>query len=115
MERGPTRQHPSGWLRQMLDGASNAFASRRREATAVRFATAATRGRRQEDRTSQPRGRTADVRRLAAQGLDRTEIARRTALAQDTVSLLLNLPSIEAAETAGGGTFFRLLETRIRD
>jgi hypothetical protein len=55
----------------------------------------------------------ADVRRLAAAGLGRTEIARRTALPQDIVAMLLNLTGEEAAESAADGTFFRALQSRI--
>jgi len=112
MEKNYTPQTRSGWLRELVEGATNAFAFSRRGSTDdVRPRRSRWRAKNAFD----SRARTADVHRLAALGFDRTEIARRTALAQDTVSLLLNLHSLEAAESAGHGTFFRLLETRVHD
>ena len=53
------------------------------------------------------------VRHLASEGATRSEIARRTGISQDIVGMLLNLPPAEAAESAGSGTFFRILKTRM--
>lgn len=57
--------------------------------------------------------RVAQVRKLAATGLDRREIARRTRLSQDTVAMLLNLSTPAPAESAGRGTFFRIFQARM--
>ncbi|MEX2584030.1 MAG: hypothetical protein WD766_12185 [Gemmatimonadota bacterium] len=57
--------------------------------------------------------RAVEVRKLAAAGIDRCEIARRTRMSQDTVGMLLNLSDSEPADSAGEGSFFRILQTRM--
>jgi hypothetical protein len=54
-----------------------------------------------------------EVRQLADEGLPRVEIARRTGLSQDVVGMLLNIAPPEAAESAAGGTFFRILRAQL--
>lgn len=57
--------------------------------------------------------RAAEVRKLAAAGVERHEIARRTRLSQDTVAMLMHLAAVQPAESSGQGTFFRILQTRM--
>ena len=57
--------------------------------------------------------RSAQVRKLAAAGVARHEIARRTRLSHDAVTMLMNLARAESAESSGQGTFFRILQSRI--
>lgn len=59
------------------------------------------------------RARAAVSRQLAAEGFDRTEIARRTGLSHDIISMLLSLETDEPAESSADGSFFRILNTRM--
>ena len=72
-------------------------------------------------RSAAPRGRTANresakrtqsVHALAVQGFSIAEIARRTRISQDAVTMLLNLVPERPAESAADGTFFRILQAR---
>ncbi len=67
---------------------------------------------RRDRRSGKQQRRFAEVRRLAAAGLEPTEIACQTRLSHDTVALLLELVPVDAAVSAGDGTFFRILNSR---
>ena len=123
----PTLDEPKvGIWSELVDGAARAFGFPRRQDFAAQREGAASapaakpkkQSRKASRKEQGPRrvdaGRvTAEAARLAADGVDRVEIARRTGLSQDTIGLLIHLAPTEAAETAAGGTFFRILQARM--
>ena len=103
----------SGLFAGLVDGAARAFSFRK--ATARPAATTADARPTYRGGTTKGdiRSRTPEIQRLAAEGIPTAEIARRTAISQDTVSLLLHLAPTESVDSAGRGTFFRILQTRM--
>ena len=90
-----------GWFTGLVDGAARAFAFGGGTSTAI-------------ERTGDGPGRKIDmkgvklqVQRLAADGHTPADIARRTALSQDTIALLLHLTPVSSDESAAQGTIFR--------
>ena len=102
---------PPSWWGEMVDGARKAFGLAR----GVRPArpTVRTSGKRNKRGKLDYRARASLTRRLAEEGFDTAQIARRTGLSQDTVSMLLNMGSERPEETAGNGKFFRTLQSRV--
>lgn len=99
----------TGWWAGLVDGAVRAF-----RVAAPHKRNAVPAAKKSVKRDPRSNGRSgAKVRDLAAEGMSRPEIARATGLSQDTVALLLNLMPSEPVESAGRGTFFRILETRM--
>ncbi|MEX2571714.1 MAG: hypothetical protein WD737_10490 [Gemmatimonadota bacterium] len=111
MSSGNSVKARGAWLNELVDGAYRAFAFRRDPALKP---PARPRPTKRGKRAARSAERTAsNVAKLAAAGITRQEIARRTGLSQDTVSLLMNLSGSEAAESAGSGTFFRTLQAKL--
>lgn len=100
---------PRAWFHEMSDAARRALGIRRTSTGGKRDRRAAPTRRSRIDLHA----RAAVTRKLADQGFDRVEIARKTRLSQDTVAMLLNLTPAEPVETSGSGTFFRILQTRM--
>jgi DNA-binding CsgD family transcriptional regulator len=101
----------AGWFTGLIDGAARAFAFGGNGSVDSKLTARAGRS----DRKAEKAGRKIDVRglnlqvqRLAADGHTAAEIARRTALSQDTIALLLHLTPSTPDESAGQGTFFRV-------
>ncbi len=118
MSIGTVNEKKNGWFGGLVDGASKALAFGNGSKAPGMAAPAAEReslkGRPAEAgkpvRKVRMKGLTLQVHRLAADGHERAEIARRTALSQDTVALLLHLtPEAPSTpdESAGRGILFR--------
>lgn len=118
MSATTTDSKRAGWLSGLIDGAARAFAFGSGSSTALADVPARSRGTGREKggksgksgkslRKIDMKGVTVQVQRLAADGHPSAEIARQTALSQDTVALLLHLAPAASDETAGRGNFFR--------
>ena len=91
-----------GWFTGLIDGATRVFT----------FGGSSTP---QQERSTDASGRKIDmkgltlqVQRLVASDHTSADIARRTALSQDTIALLLHLTPVSPVESAAEGTIFRV-------
>lgn len=90
-----------GWFTGLIDGAARAFAFGGSPATQLESRPQRT------GRKIDAKGLTLQVQQLIASGHTPADIARRTALSQDTIALLLHLTPARPDETAAQGTIFR--------
>jgi DNA-binding NarL/FixJ family response regulator len=103
----------TSWISEIVEAARRVFAfGSGSSAKPKRPRAAAKPARNHKKRAGSLDRRAAEVRKLAAAGLGRCEIARRTRLSQDTVDLLVTMTRTKAEVSAARGTFFRLLRPR---
>lgn len=108
-------QEEMGWFAGMVDGARKAFGlASGRTAEKPKRRPKAKKPKRSATSKIDYRARASLTRRLADEGFTIAQIAKRTGLSQDTVTMLLKLtPSEGPEESAGTGSFFRTLQTRL--
>jgi hypothetical protein len=100
------------WVGEMMEGAARVLAFQRAPARAAANVAPVRRSRARKRPGTPLARRIGEVHKLAATGLDRCEISRRTGLSQDAVSLLLTRAHAQPDFSAGRGRFFRILRPR---
>jgi hypothetical protein len=105
-----TTEKKAGWFTGLIDGAARAFAFGANAGTEGGRAEKTNRKSEKAGRKIEMKGLTLQVQRLVADGHTAAEIARRTALSQDTIALLLHLTPAGPDETAAKGTIFRVAQ-----
>lgn len=100
----------AGWFTGLIDGAARAFAFGGSSTPDGKQAVRGEKSERNGGKTGRKidaRGLTLQVQRLIADGHPAAEVARRTALSQDTIALLLHMTPANPDESAAQGTIFR--------
>ena len=97
-----------GWFTGLIDGAARAFAFGGNAASEPQRTPEGS------GRKIDAKGLTLQVQRLVASGHTPADIARRTAMSQDTIALLLHLTPASPDESAAQGTIFRVAPAKDR-